>query len=130
MGPTLIWPGTHTGYFCEFYKPKMLGPVDQYYTDNPPLEMAVGAGDAVLMDTRVMHCAGGNASGRDRMLFHFSFQTKHQEALPDGFTYHLLPELKGKYTLSHFLEDDEGFCPMKEADSGASPTAATEVSSS
>jgi hypothetical protein len=31
MGPTLIWPKTHTALFSLFYKPSMLGPVDPYY---------------------------------------------------------------------------------------------------
>lgn len=25
MGPTQIWPGTHSEYWCQFYKPTMLG---------------------------------------------------------------------------------------------------------
>ena len=25
MGPTEVWPGTHSEYFCSFYKPTMLG---------------------------------------------------------------------------------------------------------
>ena len=49
-------------YWCEFYKPLMLGPVDPYYDTNPAAEMALQAGDVVLMDTRVMHCGGKNQS--------------------------------------------------------------------
>ena len=49
-------------YWCEFYKPRMLGPVDPYYDKNPAAEMALQAGDVVLMDTRVMHCGGKNRS--------------------------------------------------------------------
>lgn len=40
----------------------MLGPVDPYYVENPAAEMALRAGDVVLMDTRVMHCGGQNKS--------------------------------------------------------------------
>uniref|UniRef100_A0A7S2TLU8 Phytanoyl-CoA dioxygenase n=1 Tax=Lotharella oceanica TaxID=641309 RepID=A0A7S2TLU8_9EUKA len=105
MGPTNIWPGTHQAFFCEFYKPRMLGPRDPYYWKNKPKLMTVNAGDAVLMDTRVMHCGGANSSKRERMLFHFSFETSGVDKnAPSGFTYNLVPELKGKYQLSHFLE--------------------------
>lgn len=44
MGPTCIWPATHTPYFCTFYKPSMLGPVDPYYTKNDPERMVAKAG--------------------------------------------------------------------------------------
>jgi ectoine hydroxylase-related dioxygenase (phytanoyl-CoA dioxygenase family) len=82
--------------------------------------MVVQAGDAVLMDTRVMHCGGNNRSASDRMLMHFSFQTDKSAVQlpfflnddgeetsvggpPKGFTYHLRPELKGKHKTSEFL---------------------------
>ena len=58
----------HSALFCAFYKPRMLGPVDPYYHEDgahPPAKMAVCAGDAVLMDTRVMHCGGANHSERN-----------------------------------------------------------------
>ena len=78
----------------------MLGPVDPYYDANPPTQMAVNAGDVVMIDTRVMHCAGENASQVDRMLFHFSFETTDEPAAPVGFTYNLHPELRGQHTLT------------------------------
>jgi hypothetical protein len=103
MGPTEIWPGTHSGVFCLLRKPTMLGPVDRYYSDNPPDRMAVDLGDAVLMDTRVMHCGGANESDSLRMLFHFSFESTAEPNAPAGFTYNLMPELQGKVMLSDFL---------------------------
>lgn len=103
MGPTEIWPGTHTAYFCEFYKPRMLGPVDPYYEENPPERMTLKAGDAVLMDTRVMHRGGENRSNADRMLFHFSWETSVEEDAPQGFTYNMRSELRGKHCLKEFV---------------------------
>mmetsp|Transcript_8650 Transcript_8650/g.14020 ORF Transcript_8650/g.14020 Transcript_8650/m.14020 type:complete len:82 (-) Transcript_8650:237-482(-) len=81
----------------------MLGSYDPYYSKNKPTLMTLMAGDAVLMDTRVMHCGGANKSKQDRMLFHFSFETTEGENDPDGFTYNLMTELKGKYALKNFL---------------------------
>ena len=89
MGPTLVWPGTHTDYFCDFLKPRMCGPVDRYYAEHPPRALTLRAGDAVLMDTRVMHCGGANESSADRMLLHFSLQTIAEPDAPVGFTYNL-----------------------------------------
>ena len=86
------------------YKPSMLGPVDPYYDKNPPKLMAVKAGDAVLMNTRVMHCGGSNSSDRSRMLFHFSFETTAESDPPFGFTYNLAPELLGQHTYSDVTE--------------------------
>jgi len=108
MGPTEIWPGTHTAYFCEFYKEKMLGPVDPYYQENKPERMTIEAGDAVLLDTRVMHRGGDNCSQADRMLFHFSWETTAEEDPPQGFTYNLRPELRGKHRLSEFISEPRG----------------------
>ena len=39
MGPTSVWPGTHTPYWSQHYKPTMLGPVDPYYEKNAPERM-------------------------------------------------------------------------------------------
>ena len=100
MGPTLIWPMTHSQLFCCMYKPSMLGPVDPYYDQNQPMQMTLKAGDAVLMDTRVMHCGGANESDLSRMLFHFSMETTAERKGPVGFTYNLAPELRGKLTLA------------------------------
>jgi ectoine hydroxylase-related dioxygenase (phytanoyl-CoA dioxygenase family) len=105
MGPTLIWPGTQSQYWSEFYKPRMLGPVDPYYVENPPVEMIVNAGDAVLMDTRVMHAGGQNSADTDRMLFHFSFETQDKEKAPVGFTHNIHPEVKSQnFRLADFLK--------------------------
>lgn len=99
--------GSHSEYFQTFYKPTMLGPVDIYYWKNPHCKLSVKAGDAVFMDTRVMHCASQNLSSIDRMLFHFSFKTVDYEKDPTGFTYHILPDLKDKITLREFLMEKD-----------------------
>lgn len=103
MGPTWIWPGTHSAYFQTFYKPIMNGPVDKYYWETEHCEMTVKCGDVVLMDTRVMHCGGPNFSQKRRAMFHFSFKTVDFPNVPEGFTYHLHPALQGKFTLADFL---------------------------
>ncbi|KAJ1639586.1 hypothetical protein T492DRAFT_557816, partial [Pavlovales sp. CCMP2436] len=73
MGPTLIWKGSHTEFFCMFYKRWFKGPVDEYWAENEPVPMLMRAGDCVLMDTRVTHAGGANVSDQQRMLMHFSF---------------------------------------------------------
>ena len=104
MGPTNIWAGTQSAYWCEFYKPRMLGPVDPYYDENPPDQMAVAAGDAVLMDTRVMHAGGDNLSEKDRLLFYFSLETQDKEKPPVGLTKNIHPSLKDTIALADFFE--------------------------
>lgn len=106
MGPTEIWPGTHSEYFCSFYKPFMLGPVDSYYIEHPPELMKLRAGDAVIIDTRVMHCGGKNISNVDRLLFHFSWETSEEPDAPVGFTYNLVPDLKARWHFKDFLTDN------------------------
>ena len=56
--------------------------------------MVLRAGDAAIIDTRVMHCGGGNTSDLDRLLFHFSFETDDAPEPPVGFTYNLVEELR------------------------------------
>eukprot|EP00928_Gymnodinium_smaydae_P078945 TRINITY_DN62998_c0_g1_i1.p1 TRINITY_DN62998_c0_g1~~TRINITY_DN62998_c0_g1_i1.p1 ORF type:complete len:303 (+),score=48.49 TRINITY_DN62998_c0_g1_i1:44-910(+) len=108
MGPTQVWSGTHTAYFCEFYKPRMLGPHDPYYVSTEPEKAIMSAGDVLIMDTRIMHCAGENktpeAEGSPlRMLMHFSFETAGESHGPCGFTYNLVEEWKDRSTLEDWL---------------------------
>ena len=79
----------------------MAGPVDPYYRKNVPHQMTLAAGDAVIIDTRVMHRGGANMSEELRMLFHFSFETLKEDHSPFGFTYNLAPELKGQHSLAN-----------------------------
>ena len=96
----------------------MAGKADPYYDKNKPVKMCLRAGDAVLMDTRLMHCGGSNASQTDRALLHFSFEThpsqhavdavdagaaSQQCSRPFGFTYHILPSLQGTKCMQDFL---------------------------
>jgi ectoine hydroxylase-related dioxygenase (phytanoyl-CoA dioxygenase family) len=75
----------------------MAGPVDRYYTDHPPALMTLRAGDAVLIDTRVMHGGGANVSrDRERALLHFSLETTAEVEAPRGFTHNLDPRLRAE----------------------------------
>jgi hypothetical protein len=109
MGPTHIWAGTHHEFFCSFYKRWMKGPVDPYWEAHAPSLMVAQAGDVVLMDTRVTHAGGANASGEARMLLHFSFMTPPSAAeyhAPVGFTNNLAPELRERPVTIATLADE------------------------
>lgn len=73
----------------------MAGPVDRYYSDTPPARLTLRAGDALLLDTRVMHAGGANSSAVDRCLLHFSLETTAEPHAADGFTHNLHPSLRG-----------------------------------
>jgi hypothetical protein len=63
----------------------------------------VGAGGAsYLMDARCAHWGGANSSAVPRVVLCFAFQRADDEDI-DGFTYHLDPSCRGKFTLGDFL---------------------------
>ena len=98
MGPTIMWPGTHTPQFHAELKEK--GPLFLRSRDNGiGVRMDLRAGGAVLMDGRLWHAGGANepnSSGR-RCLLVVSFASPSR---PKGSTYSLLPHLEGRYTLA------------------------------
>ena len=101
MGPTLVWPRTHTPSFHEALGEE--GPL--LLRSMPAFGLTLDAGDAVLMDSRVWHSGGANTSGRRRCVLVCSFAAPG--AFPEGSTYSMLPQLIGKHTLRS-LRDGNG----------------------
>ena len=56
-------------------------------------------GDASMFDSRLLHCGGGNASSKRRVLFYFSFEVDGSEN-PNSGVSSIRDELRGKYTLA------------------------------
>ena len=92
MGPLNYWPGTHTE--------KWTGRLNM---DNR-CQMIGEAGDAVIMNSRLLHCGGANSSFRRRPVFYFTFLGKGNK--PVGSTFSLVEDLEGK-TLKDFWTFDE-----------------------
>ena len=99
MGPTLMWPRTHTLQFHR--RMNEHGPL--VLRSMPSIAMTLAAGDAVLMDSRLWHSGLANVSGRRRVLLVATFAAPG--ACPDGSTYSLLPELEGKHTVGSLRTD-------------------------
>ena len=58
------------------------------------------AGDALLFDSRVLHCGGANTSAKRRRMLYVTWKIPYCE--PSGSTYSLLPEYAGQFRLRNF----------------------------
>lgn len=129
-GPTCLHGGSHTQPFHRriptqsidtFYSSD--GSTDESYEqpvhtesveDKEAVDMALAApvsyaqlkaGDVLLFNTMVFHYGSANTSTLPRALLSFSFQRNSEcgNMLPiNGFTYHCLDSVAGKYTLNNF----------------------------
>ncbi len=88
MGPLLTWPGTH----LEF-------PTELKVSDMVP--MTADAGTIIIMNSRLFHCGGQNASDKPRPVFYFTLKGEGPQA--PGSTASILPEFKGM-CLSDYIE--------------------------
>jgi ectoine hydroxylase-related dioxygenase (phytanoyl-CoA dioxygenase family) len=79
MGPTVFIPGSHVAA--------------------PNRVATLRTGDASMFDSRLLHCGGGNASSKRRVLFYFSFEVNGSEN-PNSGVSSIRDELRGKYTLA------------------------------
>jgi ectoine hydroxylase-related dioxygenase (phytanoyl-CoA dioxygenase family) len=59
----------------------------------PVVQCTVEEGDVVLMDSRLLHCGGGNRSAERRRLVYFSLHVPGN--LPQGSTYSMRGEYRG-----------------------------------
>ena len=59
----------------------------------------LSTGDATVFDSRLLHCGGGNASEKRRVLFYFSFEVAGSDN-PNSAVSTIREELRGKYTLA------------------------------
>jgi hypothetical protein len=131
-GPTCLYAGTHDKWFHELIradatKPKVYNPDGS--TDEPetapstivseakawlgtqtPQHALLNAGDVLIFNTKVFHFGTSNISSTSRDLLSFSFQQKGScggSPPIEGFTYHIQPDLRGKYELRDFRRPHE-----------------------
>lgn len=95
LGPTRMWPRTHTASFHRQLREGLAGPLALRARGG--VSMTMRAGDAALMDSRLWHSGGANSSSQRRCLLVVSFGDGAN--LPDGSTYSILPQLARKHTL-------------------------------
>ena len=96
LGPTRMWPRTHTACFHRQLREGLAGPLALRARGS--VSMTMRAGDAAVMDSRLWHSGGANSSSQRRCLLVVSFGDGAN--LPDGSTYSILPQLAArKHTL-------------------------------
>jgi hypothetical protein len=95
LGPTRMWPRTHTADFHRQLREGVAGPLALRARGG--VSMTMRAGDVALMDSRLWHSGGANSSTQRRCLLVVSFGEGTN--LPDGSTYSILPQLANKHTL-------------------------------
>lgn len=111
MGPTLIWPGTntvdcHTALWAtRGPSTEALSPEEADVLFGQPHEaMTLAAGDAVVYDSRTIHCGGANVSSTRRSVLCVSLLGDGLP--PHGSTFSILPALKGRFRLADFPSAD------------------------
>ena len=114
MGPTLMWPRTHTREFQDVLR----AGGSSVLSEALGVHMDLSSGDAVVMDSRLWHRGGANMdeTGRQRCLLVISFCSP--AFFPEGDTYSLLPHIAGRFSL---LNMSALLCALKE---GAYPALA------
>lgn len=105
MGPTHLWPGTHTvAHHATLWSTNTGGKLTVADADEafgvPHRKMTLKAGDLVLYDSRTMHCGGANCSEKRRSVFCISVMGPGIR--PDGTTWTLLKHLRGHLSLRNF----------------------------
>ena len=98
MGPTITLPGTHTAAGHAAFAAMGQGMLDDA-DSHPPWAFAGAAGDALVMDSQLLHCGGGNTSPRRRRLLYASFHVPFNR--PKGSTFSLLAEYTRKLKLKN-----------------------------
>eukprot|EP00928_Gymnodinium_smaydae_P022410 TRINITY_DN18834_c0_g1_i2.p1 TRINITY_DN18834_c0_g1~~TRINITY_DN18834_c0_g1_i2.p1 ORF type:complete len:275 (-),score=50.51 TRINITY_DN18834_c0_g1_i2:150-974(-) len=101
MGPTLVLPATHTPDVHAALQWKD-GQLSSVPTGREEVCFTADVGDALVMDSRVLHCGGANVSKERRRLLYVTLQVPHNA--PRGSTYSLLDDYRGRFSLAS-LED-------------------------
>ena len=118
MGPTVFLPGTHHDPAAHADLSRLSLPTFEGGEPAPPAPSArerllqtcprrlglLDAGDAMLFDSRTLHCGSANESSRRRVLFYFSF--KARGAVVPGVSGTLDAELRRAQLL---LEDSQAW---------------------
>jgi hypothetical protein len=81
MGPTVFLPRSHTEACHEAYHSKDAPDMEEVLRSHPCVTGIMRCGDAVVFDSRLLHCGSANTSSRRRVLFYLSFR-KPSVALP------------------------------------------------
>ena len=111
MGPTHIWPGTHTPQFhAELQEmgsleaqPGSSSMRKRLLCERPSVRMNLLAGACTCMDSRTWHRGEANTSGKRRCMLVASFAAADCQP-PEGSTYSLLSALEGRHTLGSLLK--------------------------
>ena len=84
MGPTVFLPGTHCSEsHAAFNAPAETGAKQALLASAPRQLGTLGRGDAMLFDSRLLHCGSANESDARRVLFYFSFRAA-EARVPQG----------------------------------------------
>jgi hypothetical protein len=100
MGPTVFIPGSHTARAHLSFREA--GETGGSALAAPHGVATLDAGDATVFDSRLLHCGGGNASKKRRVLFYFSFEVEGSDN-PNSAVSTIREELRGKVTLGDLL---------------------------
>lgn len=95
MGPTVMWPGTHTPGFQSALRERGKGTLHSSLA----VHMDLSCGDCVLMDSRLWHAGGANVDRADRLRCLLVASFVAPAHFPEGDTYSLLPHLVGRLSL-------------------------------
>eukprot|EP00965_Chrysotila_dentata_P040997 1359522-Pleurochrysis_carterae.AAC.1 len=98
MGPTVFLPRTHTCDAHEDYNSSVASDMDDLLSTAASRVGLLRAGDCIIFDSRLMHCASANTSCSRRTLFYFSFRRQHGAQHIPGT---ILQSLAGKFSLDY-----------------------------
>lgn len=106
MGPTLLVPGTHTKRAHDAFDAAQGGSLPPDFVaaaavgaDGPEAPL-LQRGDALVMDSRVLHCGLANRSECERTLFYFTFR-RNGDADAEWQQSSLRQSLRDRYELDH-----------------------------
>jgi ectoine hydroxylase-related dioxygenase (phytanoyl-CoA dioxygenase family) len=112
MGATIVLPRSHNQRdhdACDACDPTTGGSALLENPDRGAVQFEAAAGDALVMDSRLLHCGGTNSSDRRRRLLYVTFNVPHN--LPTGSTYSLLAE-NSRLKLRHLVVKHKKRAPI------------------
>lgn len=74
MGPTVFLPRSHTEACHEAYHSENATDLEDVLRSHPCVTGIMRCGDAIVFDSRLLHCGSANRSMRRRVLFYLSFR--------------------------------------------------------
>eukprot|EP00930_Biecheleria_cincta_P088775 TRINITY_DN78025_c0_g1_i1.p1 TRINITY_DN78025_c0_g1~~TRINITY_DN78025_c0_g1_i1.p1 ORF type:complete len:437 (-),score=66.44 TRINITY_DN78025_c0_g1_i1:11-1321(-) len=99
MGPTHFLPGTNTKIAHEQFEANP----GEFVESLKPTAAVLEAGDAVIYDSRILHCGGQNVSNQTRALLYITFRHPAVDAKALGIHQHSIrASIRGKFRLRHF----------------------------